>query len=94
MVRKNRFRHRNNRNRLKYKGVVKIEPKIMTIDEMYGLYPRKWLLVNNPVHRERDYRIISGELLGVFDARADAYKEGGRREFRRLAIINSIQEEL
>ena len=80
--------------KLRRKAVILAEPKHLTVDEMYGLYPHKWLLVNNPVHRERDYRIVSGELLGVFDAREDAYREGGRREFTHLAVINSIQEEV
>ena len=91
MLVKKRFKYRK---KPKHKAVIKIEPKTMTVEEMYGLYPRKWLLVNNPVHRERDYEIVAGELLGVFEARADAHMEGGRRKLRRRAVINSIQEEV
>ena len=81
-------------DRPRRKAVILTEPQNMTVEEMYRLYPHKWLLVDNPCHRERDYEIVSGELLGVFDAREDAYKEGGRRKFRHIAVINSIQEEL
>ena len=65
----------------------------LTVSEMYDLYPKKWLLVNNPVHRESDYEIVAGELMGVFDIREEAHLEAGRRKLRRRTVINSIQEE-
>ena len=82
------------RGKRRRKAVILAEPSSLSVEEMYRLHPHKWLLVDNPIHRERDYEIVSGELLGVFDVRADAYKEGGRRKFKHIAVINSIQEEL
>ena len=81
-------------DRPRRRSVILPEPQNMTVEEMYRLYPHKWLLVNDPIHREPDYRIVSGELMGVFDAREDAHMEGGRRKLRYRTVINSIQEEL
>ena len=89
---KKKLRHRGKPKR---KAVIKmVTPIHLTVEEMYRLYPHKWLLVNNPIHRDPDHRIIAGELLGVFDAREDAHKEGGKRKLRYRTVINSIQDEI
>jgi len=65
----------------------------MTKEEMFEMYPHKWLIVSEPKTRESDGEILGGELLGVFDERKDAYEEAMKLSLRHGAIINSLQEE-
>ncbi|MCL2225838.1 MAG: hypothetical protein FWB96_12795 [Defluviitaleaceae bacterium] len=63
--------------------------------EMYELYPRKWLVINEPVCDESNGEILSGELLGVYEKREHAFYELGKIQprLRSIALINSIAEE-
>jgi hypothetical protein len=62
---------------------------------MYEMYPRKWLVINEPVCDESNGKILSGELLGVYDELDHAFYEAGKIQppLRSSAIISSIQEE-
>jgi hypothetical protein len=68
--------------------------QILTKEKMYMMYPKKWLLVNDPKQRESDGEILSGELLAVFDNKNDARREGSKRKLRCRAIISSVQEDI
>lgn len=70
-----------------------VERKQMTVVEMYELYPRKWLVINDPIHRNTDGKVISGELLGVFSDQRSALLEFAKLNLRTCAVLNSIQEE-
>jgi hypothetical protein len=67
----------------------------MTKKEMFEKYPRKWLIVNDPVCDESNGEILSGELLGVYEERSHVYYEAGKIQppLYHSAIINSLQEE-
>ena len=66
----------------------------MKREDMYLEYPHKWLLINNPEQRDSDGEIIGGELIGVFDNREVAGREGMKLNLKSSAVINSIQEEI
>jgi hypothetical protein len=67
----------------------------MDLKTMYELYPRKWLVINNPISEESNGEILSGELLGAFEKREHAFYELGKIEpkLRHIALVNSIEEE-
>ena len=66
---------------------------IMTKQEMYEAYPRKWLLINNPETSDENAEILSAELLGVYDDRPSAYADSYNFELVSYSIISSLQEE-
>ena len=62
-------------------------------EELYRMYPRKWVLISEPVLRERDGAVMGGEFVGVFDVRTDAKREAFNRNLRFYSAISSLQEE-
>ncbi|MCL2386484.1 MAG: hypothetical protein FWC89_02935 [Defluviitaleaceae bacterium] len=64
-------------------------------NEMYELYPRKWLLIKEPVQSKSTAEILSGELMGVYEEREHAYYEAGKLKPlpRCFAVISSLQED-
>jgi len=68
------------------------ESRYLTRETMYALFPYKWLLISDPVKRNRDGEILGGELMGAYNNREVAWDES--YQFRHIAVISSIQEEI